>query len=379
MSRTLSCIIAIVLLLSLPACGVDYSADGWSAEDMAGQIAASGPQVMYGVSQEDELYGEYVDVYYGISRDGLEDGAVFAAGGSSAQEVAVFRFSDAELAEAASVDLENYLSEREAAFAGYMPEEADMVNNASVVVRGNWCALIILPDAAAGVGIFDSCFENPPPAEISGDAEAMPHVGESPAPEAGTGWTYSEQRILDAYFTGNYSGLSEYDLAILDVCDHVLTAVAPERMSEYERELAIHDYIIRNVSYDSETLSILPFFDENPNNTNPYGALVDGRAVCLGYSSSFQLFMDLIGVECITVHGQGNADREEHAWNMVKLEGEWYCVDVTWDDPTIMGAVSERQAHRYFNVTSDFMRDTNHFWDANGVPEATGTQYAWQP
>ena len=161
--------------------------------------------------------------------------------------------------------------------------------------------------------------------------------------------------------------------------NYVLTEVAPAGLSAYERELAIHDYIIENADYDSDTLSLLPVFEENPNNTNPYGALVDGRAVCSGYSSTFQLFMDLIDVECITVHGQGNASREEHAWNMVRLDGEWYCVDVTWDDPITFGLTSAATAHRYFNVTSEFMRSTYHYWDSDGVPEATATQYAWQP
>lgn len=53
---------------------------------------------------------------------------------------------------------------------------------------------------------------------------------------------------------------------------------------------------------------------------------------------------------------------------MVRLNGEWYCVDATWD------AGKEKPARwSYFNVTSDWMADTDHQWDYASVPEATAT------
>ena len=87
--------------------------------------------------------------------------------------------------------------------------------------------------------------------------------------------------------------------------------------------------------------------------------------------------MDLLGIECITVEGSAYGGTSDHAWNQVCLDGDWYCVDVTWDDPTTFGTVSEQTSHRYFNVTSQHMRDTDHQWDESAVPEATGTRYAW--
>ena len=63
---------------------------------------------------------------------------------------------------------------------------------------------------------------------------------------------------------------------------------------------------------------------------------------------------------------------------MVRLDGEWYCVDVTWDDPTMgNGNTNSVVRHRYFNVTSQHMRDTDHQWDYLYVPEATATHYFW--
>jgi transglutaminase/protease-like cytokinesis protein 3 len=82
--------------------------------------------------------------------------------------------------------------------------------------------------------------------------------------------------------------------------------------------------------------------------------------------------MDLLGIECVSVHGSAYDDREEHAWNMVKLDGGWYCVDVTWDDP--IGQFGS--TYTFFNVTSNFMHGTDHQWDESSVPEATATKYA---
>ena len=109
--------------------------------------------------------------------------------------------------------------------------------------------------------------------------------------------------------------------------------------------------------------------------------LVGGYGICLGYATTFQLLMDLAGVECITVVGASYGSTSDHAWNLVRLEGEWYAVDPTWNDPTggenVAGEAGSRLHHRYFNVTSDYLRDTDHQWDYLSVPEATGTRFYW--
>ena len=75
--------------------------------------------------------------------------------------------------------------------------------------------------------------------------------------------------------------------------------------------------------------------------------------------------MDMAGVECMTVTGASNLMMNNHAWNMVKLNGEWYCADPTWDNRHGPGHFT------YFNVTSQHMADTDHQWDYDNTPEAT--------
>lgn len=104
--------------------------------------------------------------------------------------------------------------------------------------------------------------------------------------------------------------------------DYIIRSVITEDMSEVEKELAIHDYIVLNTRYDQ---------DNYIKNTVPresytaYGALINGVAVCDGYSRAFKLLLDEIGIPCIKISSEGI----NHAWNIVTINGKRYHVDVT--------------------------------------------------
>jgi transglutaminase/protease-like cytokinesis protein 3 len=183
---------------------------------------------------------------------------------------------------------------------------------------------------------------------------------------------------LAAWNGGDSSSLSAKNKKILEACTTVIDTLILEIMTEYEKEMAIHDWMISWADYDMEAASNAPDARPDPDNDNPYGLLFRKKAICRGYTVTFQLFMDMIGIECITVEGTSRDGGEPHAWNMVRLDGEWYCVDVTWDDPVGSGRVDAATSHRYFNVTSQHLRDRDHQWDESLAPEATATKYKWQ-
>ena len=142
---------------------------------------------------------------------------------------------------------------------------------------------------------------------------------------------------------------------------------------DYEKELAIHDWITDWSSFGYSVFGRSASDGFTAGSDTPYGVLIDRSAMCHGYSSTFQLFMDMLDIECIIVYGTPGSNGVEHSWNMVPLDGEWYCVDTAWDDP-----IGGSPGHTYFNVTSEYLRQGSiHRWDESSVPEASATEYAY--
>lgn len=107
----------------------------------------------------------------------------------------------------------------------------------------------------------------------------------------------------------------------------------------------VHDYLVDNLEYDS-TFS-------NNNIYNIYGALVNNLTVCEGYAKAFKTLMDELNIPCVVVCGDARNSKgeiENHAWNYVLIDDEWYAVDVTWDDPIIIGGgvLSTESRYKYF-------------------------------
>ena len=180
---------------------------------------------------------------------------------------------------------------------------------------------------------------------------------------------YDTSAILAAWKKGDPSSLSDYDRAIYDAAEKVLAETLTDGMSDYEKEYALYLWVITTVEYDDDHYD--PLAEVRRDSYGPYGGLVEHRGICLGYASTFQLLMDMAGVECITVVGAAGNSQDEHAWNQVCLNGEWYCVDPTWD----MSYYPVEGHLCWFNLTSDYFatEKPNHQWDYDSVPEATAT------
>ena len=181
---------------------------------------------------------------------------------------------------------------------------------------------------------------------------------------------YDTSAILAAWENNDPSSLSDYDKAIYNAAQNVLNGVISNGMSDLEKETAVYNWIVNSVNYDWTHQDVLR---KTPRESfTPYGGLVNHTAVCLGYAATFQLLMDMVGVECITVVGACHDSREDHGWNMVRLNGKWYCVDVTWDaNYREQGYTRGREREwTFFNVTSSYMASNRHQWDYPNVPEA---------
>lgn len=137
--------------------------------------------------------------------------------------------------------------------------------------------------------------------------------------------------------------------------------------SDFDKIKYIHDYIINNCRYNTNAVNNTEAY---PSAFTAYGALVEGSAVCEGYSKAFSLLCSEVGIDALLVTGKGNG--QPHMWNMVKSNGQWYQMDVTWDDATVGG--QDALHYSYFNITTQQISQDHVIEDSFLViPNATAT------
>lgn len=145
--------------------------------------------------------------------------------------------------------------------------------------------------------------------------------------------------------------------------------VAKSSMSDVEKALALYDYIISITNY--------PLPEEVDKNGGEYfpddayttvGLLCDGYAVCEAYAKLYAILLNDAGLPAITV----GSESMDHKWVMVKVDGEWYHCDPTWDDYrfddgyTILWDMNDDNwdkgsaGHKYFLKSDDEFRENDH-------------------
>lgn len=150
--------------------------------------------------------------------------------------------------------------------------------------------------------------------------------------------------------------------AINEIVDKVIKEKLNNNMPTKEKIKIIHDYIIDNAEYDK-----LKY--ENKNDTTyksntAYGVLVQGYGTCNGYADAMAIFLDKLNIINYKI------SNSEHIWNLVYLDGKWYHLDLTWDDP-----ISDVNINRdtYFLITTSELEELNdgtHKFDKSIYTEA---------
>lgn len=126
--------------------------------------------------------------------------------------------------------------------------------------------------------------------------------------------------------------------------------------NDYDKILYIHDWLTENIKYDETIVRI--------NKDTIYGAFVEGEAVCGGYAKAFKYLMDKLNINSIIVQGIGinEQGQENHAWNYIQLDGKWYGIDCTWDDPIIVGDLTYYTKKNYYTY---FLKGQNIFYNSH--------------
>lgn len=194
----------------------------------------------------------------------------------------------------------------------------------------------------------------------------------------------ADEKNMYIYSLYSLGEIKEMSMELSNAVNRIVSSMADD-LTEYERELYLHDIINEICDYNDEAVKGDNYkLEEYFNCFNIYGALVDGNAVCQGYADAFSYLLSCVGVNNTQISNQ------EHTWNAVELDGEWYNVDLTWNDTT--------QSYYYFNIIDDELRedhqvaplytqmteeeitgtdDSSGLWFNVFIPECDSTKYSY--
>lgn len=155
------------------------------------------------------------------------------------------------------------------------------------------------------------------------------------------------------------AALSADEEEVLRLCQERVQGVVKPGMNSFEKLRALHDSLVNHSRYNED------------GGGNVRDILCAGSGSCEAYSAALCLMLEMVGIPSRLVTGAADGP---HAWNLVKLDDQWYHVDATWNDPVIASGAREVVSHAYFCL-SDAEISRTHSWNRSSYP-ATGTQTA---
>lgn len=184
--------------------------------------------------------------------------------------------------------------------------------------------------------------------------------------------------IISLKYSSDRESILKRNMKVEEKIKEIVKTIIKPEMTDFQKEIAVHNYIVNNTRYDEAN------YEKGtvPKEANTsYGVLINGVGVCGGYASAMDKLLKAAGVESIIISGEAgeNGKYEPHAWNLVKLDGDYYHIDATWNDPvyTFNGVRKEVLHFDYFNLTDKEM-SRDHKWDRSKYPECTAIKYRYK-
>lgn len=142
-------------------------------------------------------------------------------------------------------------------------------------------------------------------------------------------------------------------------------------MSQYEVERCIHDFIVAYCEYSANSSGRSNLHRDH----TIYGFFSRQLGVCECYTEVFLYLCINCGIRALKITGLGH--NGPHAWNMVRLEDDWYHVDVTWDDPLTPEREQKNHfiSHLYMNLSDDYISINHQATSEFGYPRASSMKY----
>lgn len=157
------------------------------------------------------------------------------------------------------------------------------------------------------------------------------------------------------------------------LADEVVSNLQASGLSDYEKVMAVNEYLCNTVYYPDPIGTYEDGSDKYAYEAHTaYGALHDGSAVCEGYARAAGILLDKLGVGMDLEEGDVTDGRGAHAWNLAKVDGDWYQLDICWND--VAGSYDPSRSNDYTLETDAFMRQSRN-WDADLYPATPPTKY----
>ena len=171
---------------------------------------------------------------------------------------------------------------------------------------------------------------------------------------------------LEFVYTESKAEVTKAQAALRAAVNAIVTQVTHPSQSDLEKLVALHEYLVQNARYEKAIAGAPKEFVHNA-----YGILLHGQGVCSSYALALKALLDAVGIESRVV--SGIARGEAHAWNLVKLSGEYYHLDATWNDP--VPDSPGRVRYSFFLLTDQQIR-TTHVW-SEVMPPANSTRFSY--
>lgn len=148
--------------------------------------------------------------------------------------------------------------------------------------------------------------------------------------------------VKDALQKKNAKGYDAASKKVFDKAFSIVNKIIKKNMTDREKVKAIHDYLIYHADYVN---------DGDPTGSEKWvygaeGVLLHGEGVCQSYGIAFHMMAVSAGLDCRYI--SGTADGGGHAWNQVKVDGKWYYIDCTWDDPIYNGHSGGGESYKFY-------------------------------
>ena len=160
----------------------------------------------------------------------------------------------------------------------------------------------------------------------------------------------------------------EYQAQIDAVVEEWMAGIGPND-SDFAKSKYVFETLVNQVEYNKNS----------ENNQNILSVFLGKSTVCQGYADATQYLLQQLGIQSAVVRGKANG--EAHAWNLVRLDGEYYFTDTTWGNSRYLMPDSSIQKfvnYDYLNATTAFMQETHELDVCFDVPECTATACHYQ-